>query len=223
MIKKIMIFGIMILSWSGLNGQESDCQVLLPRLSGSYRGECRKGLANGTGIALGIDRYEGEFRKGLPEGRGTYSWADGSFYEGYFRQGLRDGAGKMVYRPDSIVTGYWKADQYVGKKEYKRYEVLQSRFVARSSFYKTSSSLNQIKVKLTLGGSPNTTVQDFSMTYSSGDEFNPGNAYGIQNVTYPVTVRLTYKTWNVLRTVLTDVTFEFRINEPGSWDVNVQN
>jgi len=61
------------------------------------------------------------------------------------------------------------------------------------------------------------------MTYSSGEEFRLGTAYGIQNVTYPLTVRMQYRTWNVMRTVMTDVTFEFRINEPGSWDVNIQN
>jgi len=223
MIKKALFLVIMILSWVSLSAQESDCKVLLPRLSGSYKGECRKGLAHGVGVAQGTDRYEGEFRKGVPNGRGAYRWSDGTFYEGYYKQGLREGSGKMTYRADSVITGFWKADRYVGKHHVKKYEVLKSRFIARSSFIKTSNSPNQIKVKLTMGGAPNNSVQDFSMTYSSGDEFNPGNAYGIQNITYPVTVRLTYRTWNAFRTVMTDCTFEFRINEPGSWDVNVQN
>ncbi len=223
MIRKILLVVIMVTSWTGLSAQESDCKILLPRLSGTYKGECKKGLAHGVGIAQGTDRYEGEFRKGYPEGQGVYRWADGTFYEGYFKKGLRDGSGKMIYRADSVVTGYWKADKYTGKSQVKKYEVLQSRFIARSSFIKRSNSPNQIMVKLTLGGSPNTTVQDFSMTYSSGDEFHPGNAYGIQNITYPVTVRLQYRTWNIFRTVMTDCTFEFRINEPGSWDVNIQN
>ena len=209
--------------WNSLSAQEGDCKVLVPRLDGTYKGDCRNGLAHGEGIAQGIDRYEGEFRKGFPDGRGAYRWADESFYEGYFKQGLREGSGRMVYSTDSIVTGFWKADNFVGKQQQKKYEVLTSRFIARSSFIKTSNSLYQIKVKMTLGGAPNNTIQDFSMTYSSGDEFNPGNAYGIQNITFPVTVRITYRTWNVMRTVMTDCTFEFRINEPGSWDVNVQN
>jgi hypothetical protein len=206
-----------------LSAQTGDCKVLLPRLAGSYTGDCRKGFAHGKGLAQGLDRYEGEFKKGLPEGLGLYRWADGTWYEGYWKEGLREGSGKMVYGTDSARTGYWRADKYIGEKNIKRYEILQSRYVARSSFVKTANQPNQVKVKLSLGGTPNTTVQDFSMTPTSGDEYNPGNAYGLQNVTFPVTIRLQYRTWNVMRTVMTDVTFEFRINEPGSWEVTVQN
>jgi len=222
MINKLILLLVM-LSGNLLYAQDSECTVLIPRLAGTYHGDCRNGLAQGKGMAHGIDSYEGEFRKGLPEGLGVYRWADGSYYEGYWKQGLRDGYGKMIYGNDSVKSGHWKAGKYTGEKETKRYEVIQSRFVARSSFIKTGNSPHQVKIKLTLGGAPNTTVQDFSMTPSSGEEFRPGNAYGLQNVTYPVTIRLQYRTWNAMRTVLTDVTFEFRINEPGSWDVNIQN
>jgi len=222
-MKKSGLLAIILFSCYNLIAQVSDCQVLLPRLSGTYEGECKKGLAHGNGLAQGIDRYEGEFKNGYPEGRGTYRWADGTFYEGYWKKGLREGSGRMIYSSDSIITGHWKADKYTGKKDLKSYEIIQSRFVARTSFQKIANLPNQLKIKLTLGGAPNTSVQDFSMTYSSGDEFRPGNAYGIQNVTFPITVRLTYRTWNIFRTVQTDCTLEFRINEPGSWDVNVQN
>ena len=222
MINRIMLLLVM-LSGNLLYAQETDCKVLAPRISGIYRGECKNSLAHGKGIAQGIDMYEGEFKKGLPEGMGVYNWADGSYYEGYWSQGLRDGSGIMTFSPDSIVRGFWKADKYAGKEKIKQYEVTQSRYVARSSFSRTGNTPLQVKVKLTLGGVPNNTIQDFSMTYSSGEEFRLGTAYGIQNVTYPLTVRMQYRTWNVMRTVMTDVTFEFRINEPGSWDVNIQN
>jgi hypothetical protein len=221
MIKKLM-FLILLQTGNLIYAQDSDCKVLLPRLSGSYSGECKKGLAHGTGVAQGIDKYEGEFRKGLPEGRGVYRWADGTFYDGYWKAGFREGVGKMIY-PDSTVTGYWKADKYVGREDVKEYQIIQSRFVARSTFNKISNQVNQVKVKLTLGGSPNTSVQDFSMVYTSGEEFRLGTVYGIQNVTYPITVRITYLTWNVLHTVQTNVTFEFKINVPGTWEVNIQN
>lgn len=222
-MKKIPFLIMFLFSYNILFSQNSECKVLLPRLSGSYDGDCKKGLAHGKGVAQGLDRYEGEFKKGLPEGLGLYRWADGTYYDGYWKEGLRDGAGRMVYGTDSVRSGYWKADKYTGEKETKRYEVLQSRYVARSSFIKTANTPNQVKVKLTLGGAPNSTVQDFSMVQSSGDEFRPGNAYGLQNVTFPVTIRLQYRSWNLMHTVLSDVTFEFRINEPGSWEVNVQN
>jgi hypothetical protein len=218
-----LIFLSILISGNLLYAQESDCKVLLPRISGTYSGECKKGLANGTGVSQGIDKYEGEFRKGLPEGLGTYRWADGTFFEGYWKDGLREGSGKMIYSSDSTITGYWKADKYVGKENLKKYEVLQTRYVARSTFSKVSDTPKQIKVRLTMGGAPNTSIQDFSIIYSSGDEFKMNNVYGIQNVTFPVTVRVSYLTWNVVHSVQSQVSFEFVINEPGNWDVNIQN
>ncbi len=222
MINRILIL-LILLSGTLLNGQDSSCKVLLPRLSGTYKGECKKGLAHGNGFAQGIDRYEGEFRKGLPEGQGVYRWADGTFYQGYWKQGLRDGYGKMIYSSDSTVSGYWKADRYTGKKEIKKYEILYSRFVSRSTFTKTSESPLQVKIRFTIAGVANSTIQDLSMVYSSGEEFRMGTYYGIQNVTYPINVRIQYVTWNVMHTVQTVCTFEFKINEPGNWDLNIQN
>jgi hypothetical protein len=194
--------------------------VLVPRLSGDYSGECRKGLAHGKGISKGIDTYEGEFRKGLPEGRGVYRWADGTFYEGFWKMGLREGAGKMFYS-DSTITGFWKADKYTGKVDIKSYEVLYSLYVARSTFSRSGNTPLQVRVRTTQAGADNTTRSDFSMVYSSGDEFSMGNVNGIQNLTFPVDVKVTYVSWNMLHTVQYHVTFEFRINEPGSWDVNI--
>jgi hypothetical protein len=222
MVKRLF-FLLALMTGYLLNAQESDCKVLLPRIGDKYRGECKKGLAHGKGVAQGIDRYEGEFKKGFPEGLGVYHWADGSYYEGYFRQGLREGTGTMTFRPDSTLRGFWKTDKYTGKAETKQYDVIQSRYVARTSFIKSSNSPLQVKVKFTLGGAPNTTIEDFSMTYSSGEEFRMGLVYGIQNVTFPVNVRITYLTWNAMHTVQTNATLEFNINDPGTWDVNVQN
>ena len=38
---------------------QETCKVLKPEISGSYLGDCKKGLANGKGIARGTDGYEG--------------------------------------------------------------------------------------------------------------------------------------------------------------------
>jgi len=222
-MKKLLLLSILIISGNIIQSQVSDCKVLLPRLSGTYEGDCKKGLANGRGLAQGIDRYEGDFRKGYPDGRGTYRWADGTFFEGYWKQGLREGSGRMIYSADSIITGFWKADKYSGRQDIKQYDVLQTRYIARSTFTKIGESPKQVKIKLMLGGLPNNDVQDFSLIYSSGDDFRLGSAYVIQNATFPVTIRITYLTWNVLRTVLSPAAIEFRINEPGNWDVSIQN
>ena len=108
---KIAFTGIlsMIFLFSGIHlfSQDAGCKVTLPSISGTYSGQCKKGLANGKGIAQGIDRYEGQFSNGMPDGKGTYTWASGITYKGQFENGLMEGKGEMIYstqKGDSIVS-----------------------------------------------------------------------------------------------------------------------
>jgi len=201
---------------------QDKCTVSLPNLSGSYTGECKKGLANGKGTATGIDSYTGEFRKGYPEGTGTYHWADGTSYEGEWKLGMKDGKGKMIYR-DSTVTGYWREDRYLGVKLTAPYEIITNRSVDRYSVSKTRSTPNMVEIRITQGGADNTTISGLSLSFDSGSEFRMGNVFGIQNVNFPVIIKVIYTTWTQLHTVQFEATFEFRINEPGYWQVNISN
>jgi hypothetical protein len=202
--------------------QENNCIVARIEISGTYSGGCKEGLAHGKGIATGIDRYEGMFRSGLPEGKGTYKWADGSYYTGMWSKGQRDGKGKMVYR-DSTITGYWKEDRYVGQKIVPDYEIIRSSSVSRYIVRKVAGSLNEVRIRLQQSGADLGSVGDLSFNYSSGDEYRDGRVYGIQNVHYPVTVRIRYKTMNLMRSTQINVEFEFRINSPGTWEVIINN
>lgn len=221
MIKR---FVLIIMFFTGLYtyGQQSECRVLKAEISGTYNGDCKKGLANGKGIAQGKDYYEGEFTKGLPDGKGTYKWASGEYYEGQWKNGIREGSGKMVYS-DSIVTGYWKGDKYVGVKQVAPYKVVYSMSVSRSTFVKSSGSMDGIKIKIMQAGSDNPNLEDFSLAYDSGTEYRNGIYYGLENVRFPLNVKIKYRTWNQLRTTQYNVIFEFVINEPGNWDVMVSN
>jgi hypothetical protein len=223
--QKIMSYKILLITLFLCGNQiyaQDKCTVAMPSLSGSYTGECKKGLANGKGMAKGIDSYEGEFRKGYPEGSGKYHWADGTYYEGNWKQGMRDGLGKMIY-PDSTVTGYWREDKYIGKKLIVPYEIITNRSVDRYSISKSMNTPNLIRIRITQGGADNTTISDLSIAFDSGSETRMGNVFAIQNIIFPVTVKVTYSTWTQLHTVQFEVTFEFRINEPGQWDVNISN
>jgi len=99
--KFISVFQIFMVL-SVLANAQNECKVLVPELSGSYFGKCKKGLAHGKGKALGIDSYDGNFRKGLPHGGGVYKWENGAIYDGDWREGLRDGKG--VYNLIVIIT-----------------------------------------------------------------------------------------------------------------------
>ncbi len=213
---------ILLISATCVFAQQTDCKVLIPGISGTYSGGCKKGLANGKGVAQGIDRYEGQFSKGLPYGYGTYTWASGVYYEGSWKKGLRDGEGKMVY-PDSTVTGVWKEDKYMGKKAAYPYRIVSSLSVSRYTFTKSADKNNIILIRIMQGGLDNISIEDFSLAYDSGTEFRNGNYYGLENVRFPLTVKLKYRTWNQLMTSQSNVIFEFLINQPGSWKVVVVN
>jgi hypothetical protein len=203
-------------------GQQSDCKVKLPEISGTYSGGCKKGLAQGKGIAQGIDRYEGQFTRGLPEGRGVYTWADGTIYDGQWKDGMRDGKGKMIYR-DSVVTGYWKANKYLGTEIIPPYKIIISRNVSRESITKTVETGNGVRIRIMLGGVDNSSVEDFSLAFSNGSEYRNVNVYGVQNCNVPYDVVVRYRSWNQLHTAQYDVLFEFTINEPGTWSVVLTN
>jgi hypothetical protein len=221
MLKNILIL-LFLAAWNLAGAQNPDCKVVKPEISGSYSGGCKNGLAQGKGIAQGTDRYEGQFVKGLPNGKGKYTWADGIYYEGQWKFGIREGKGKMVY-PDSVVTGYWKEDKYVGKKLMPPYKIVSILSVTRYTFTKTPDKNLGIKIHILQGGHDNISIEDFSMLYDSGFEYRNVNYYGIENVTFPLNVKIRYRSWNYLRTAQYDVKFEFVINDPGSWDVIINN
>jgi hypothetical protein len=214
----ILVFGKYV------SAQQTDCKVTIAEINESYSGDCKNGLAHGKGIARGIDYYEGQFIKGMPDGKGTYRWASGIYYEGQWKQGMKEGIGKMVYK-DSVTTGYWKADNYFGEKYIPPYSITRSRSVARSSISKTIGTLNEVRIRILQGGTVIKFIENFSMYSSSGTEYNTGdfNGFGIQNTLFPLDVKIKYTSWNKMHTDQYEVIFEFTINDPGSWEVIINN
>jgi len=217
---KLILSGIFLFPGLIIYSQGNGCKVKMESISGSYTGKCKKGLAHGKGTAAGNDRYTGQFMKGLPHGSGTYTWANGDYYTGEWKSGLKDGEGKLV-SGDSIVEGIWKADSYLGKKLIAPYTINRKMSVTRYSFSKTSSSNDEIIVKLIRGGLDNSGVENFMIAYSSGTQYKAGNHTGIQNPVFPIDVKVTFTAWNMFRTARSEVIFDFTINQPGHWDVMI--
>ncbi len=221
-MKKVLFILFLLFHFLSSGAQQQECKVLMQSISGTYSGECRKGLAHGKGIARGRDYYEGQFIKGLPDGTGIYRWAGGIYYEGKLEKGLRHGEGKMVY-PDSVVTGIWKEDRYAGKELIPPYEIISSMSVTRYTISKIKAQNYNIKVRIRQGGADNISIEGFTMAYDSGNEFRNGNYYGLENIRFPLSIKIKYRSWNQLMTSQFNVVFEFVINEPGSWDVVINN
>jgi len=222
--KSFLIFFLLITNCA--LGQQTGCKVMMPSIAGAYSGDCKKGLASGKGIAQGIDHYDGQFIKGLPQGNGIYTWANGSYYQGQWAKGRKEGIGKMVYRTsdrDSVVTGYWNKDRFTGKIVYSPYSITRNRGVVRFGFRKITDSGDDILIKIYLGGELNTNIEEFSMAYDSGSEFQMGSSVGIQHIQFPLTVKITYRTWNQFHSSQSDVTFEFELFEPGKWELTLTN
>ena len=216
---------LILFSGSILYAQE-ECKVLMPEISGSYTGKCKKGLASGKGLAIGTDTYEGRFLKGLPDGTGKYTWADGRVYEGSWSAGEREGKGTMIYPTageDSIVAGIWNDDDYNGPVPLPPYKITRSRSVVRSSIRKINEMGSGVRLGIFLGGSYNVELEDFSMISDTGEQIMLGQRFGIQNAIVPYSVYIKYRSWNQLRTQQHDVIFEFTINEPGTFEVTIHN
>lgn len=222
MIKYLYAAVFLILGSNLYAQQTTDCKVKLPALSGSYSGECKKGLAHGKGVAQGIDHYEGQFFKGMPEGNGTYKWANGSRYEGAWKNGIREGEGKYI-SGDTVVTGYWKANRYQGKVKIPSYKITANRNIQRWTITKSVETSNGVTIKLMLGGVENSEVEDFTLAGTSGSEYRNVGTYGIQNSSLPLEVTVRYKTWNQLHTAQYDVFFEVVIIDPGTWNITLIN
>ncbi len=216
-------FCVLILFSGSITYAQNECKVLMPAISKSYTGECKKGLAHGEGSAMGDDYYDGQFKKGWPNGRGKYTWHDGAVYEGDWSMGIREGKGTMYYINDSVVSGHWKDDVFIGEILIPSYQITRKSGVIRSSISKISETGTGFRVGVYLAGNFNIDLEGFTMYCESGEEFTSGRYVGIQNATVPYSVIIKYRTWNALHTSQSDVVFEFTINEPGTFEVSITN
>lgn len=205
--------------------QSGTCKVLKPEIATSYSGDCKKGLANGNGIAEGIDKYEGRFKEGLPQGNGTYRYANGDIYEGDFKDGMRSGNGKFTFKflgKDSTYLGMWKEDKLVKKIVPPAYVITQKFNLQRYTVQKSNAG-NRVMFAFMQNGTNNRSITSLSFADSGGTPFSMGQEQGFDNIQFPFNCKVTYTTLNSLRSASIDVIFEIQITEPGQWVITLYN
>jgi len=202
-----------------------DCKVLKETISGSYEGECRKGLAHGKGKAIGKDSYEGEFKKGLPNGQGTYKYSNGAVYSGEWSNGLKNGKGEYKYKvnyADSVLTGYWKDDKYIGKySDGKGYIINRNQFIPRYTFVRTGDGSNLEFIIIQSGSKIIPDALDLNP--SSGYLEIMGNTFFIKNVGFPYKGKISYQIFDQLSSKNIDCELEFEILKPGNWQITFKH
>jgi len=219
----LVFFIILVLSPELIFGQKK-CKVLLPSISDSYVGRCKKGRAHGKGVAKGIDTYDGRFFKGYPNGVGKYTWASGDEYVGEWEFGKRNGEGIFKFQyggKDSIQAGIWKDDIYIGPVPPPP-SIRQSRNVQNYSFIKHGDQ-SKMNIDIYMNGSVNSTIENLKIISSNGSYQIIGKTIVFDNVMYPSTFKITYRTWNKMHSAQLDVVFEFTMNEPGDWHLRLTN
>ena len=215
----------LLLFFANMSRAQDSCKVLMPALKGNYKGDCKKGLAHGYGVAKGKDSYEGYFKKGYPNGTGTYHWATGETYTGEWKKGKRNGEGSYSFKienRDTTVTGLWENDIYAGVVV-KKPSVVRAHNIDSYIFKKTGGTQNRVMLNFQQNGTYNVEIENLMLTASSGTDAKSGSLVGFDNITFPVTIVVRYDTYNKLKTVKYNAYIEFTIYEEGDWEVRLTN
>jgi len=238
-MKKILLPFVLIIGLIGCksssyttanSNRNQPCKVLKKELQGTYTGDCKKGLANGNGKAVGTDTYQGHFKKGLPDGVGTYTWASGAQYKGEWRKGKQNGKGSytLTHNDSSIVkNGYWENGKYIGKNKPKPpYVINNKRNIDNIRIIKMSDRGNQIRLRFTQnGGDAKSLVTNLLLNGSSGSTNNSllNDFVGFENINFPFEGVLNYNIPNSFKTNNYECHLKFVINNPGSWEIILDN
>lgn len=213
-MKLLMLIFSVVISTS-LYAQKN-CEVDVEALSGTYEGDCKKGLANGIGTAQGTDTYKGKFKKGLPHGAGAYTWANGDKFVGEFSRGLKEGEGQMIVKTaagvDSTYSGYWRGDEYIGLDKYPYKTLVSDPRIVKIQYNKLNSDGNSIAIKYQQRNQ-NVQHSDISINNIQGSFSSVlQNPYKkeIVNVIFPFQAIIAgQERW------------EFQITQPGNWEIVV--
>jgi len=205
--------------------EKANCKVLMEKISGTYEGACKKGLAHGRGIAKGDDTYTGKFRKGLPDGLGLYTYKNGDSFFGLWRNGKKHGQGEIKYKKtgtkDSIVKGTW-VDDYLVKSDVKPvgYTVILSRSIDHYNITNSNIEENRIEISFEKAMRKFLPV-NLHVRATSGARTPFPSKIIYADVKYPFTCAIEYSI-KYGQTII-PVSFTFSIIEKGKWEVRLSH
>lgn len=204
--------------------ESTSCKVLLKEISGTYKGDCKDGLADGKGTATGEDSFTGIFLNGLPEGKGVYKYKNGNMFSGYWKNGLKNGKGEFKNIIDgkaSFIKGYWKDGEYAGTTQPDDdYRITNLSGIENYTIKKVESKENVIEIsfeKVMKKYIP----KDLEVTISSGYKIDQSLKILVLNYNLPVNCNLHF-------TIKTGLDFKqcnlgFTITDPGRYEVFISN
>lgn len=208
-MKSIIALVLTILSLNTLYSQ--DCKVLLKSINGTYEGDCKKGKAEGEGLAKGVDTYQGQFKKGLPHGTGIYTWQDGRTYEGIFKKGMKEGQGTLTTKGDSIISGFWKKDVYMGLFENPYKKLVKSQNVSSYTLNKLQDDIHNLRFYIKVN-QEQVSYPRLNFVLQSGQyqrQIDNSDFVELTNVTFPIKLKVIYKQDFI----------EIEIFQPGLWEI----
>lgn len=225
-MRKVVNVFLVIVFALNINYVGAQCKVNLDKLVGTYKGGCKKGLANGKGEANGVDTYVGDFKKGLPHGNGVYTWANGNTYDGEFKKGKMDGSGVLVTIVDGKKIekkGYWKYGYYGGtKKNVQVYKINNKKYVNNFTVKRIGDG-NKIGFKWMKGSRTLYSMTGLAMTANSGIENIDMNFCGFDQIKFPFTCRIEYQNTDKAETMTYDCLLDFELLIPGEYIITIKD
>ena len=192
--------------------EAQNCKVLMKNIDRIYKGDCKRGKADGKGLAEGIDTYSGTFKKGLPDGQGTYTWQNGDVYIGEWKKGMMDGQGQLTKSDGSLQNGYWKKNKYSGQYEYPFKQLDKSTNVSSFNLSQVEGKSNVIRFyfkedqKIVQNPLANVVVHHGNYT----NVINTSSYVELQNVSFPFKAKVYFGSHYI----------EFEIFKSGMWAVH---
>jgi len=225
-LMRVQILIILLFAVSFAYAQkDSACKVLLKEISGTYKGSCKNGFAEGKGYAVGEDTYSGYFVRGLPDGKGTYTFKNGNIFSGNWKNGLKNGKGEFKYSingKSSIVSGYWKNGDYVGtSKPEDDYRINSLSGIEYYTIKKIADTTNIVQLSFEKFMKKYIPA-DLTVTISSGYKITQGYKIVIQNCTYPFTCEMHF-TIQYSPDIVRECNLTFTVYKKGGWDVFISN